>query len=79
MRFFRWALIVLFVACYVTAYVQRTAHVGSGYVIALLIAARLVWGFVRSHRTQLASFARGPSTVLPDVGGMLRGVQSKRL
>jgi cytochrome b len=38
----------------------RWMHIWPGYLAAVLIAARIVWGFVGPENAQFASFVRGP-------------------
>lgn len=78
-RFFHWALVVLFAVSYFTAESQRAIHTWSGYSIAALVVARIVWGFAGGRRARLSSFVHGPSTVFSYFGGMFRGAHQRYL
>jgi cytochrome b len=78
-RFFHWALVILFVVSYLTAESQRSIHVWSGYTILVLLVARIVWGFLGGRRARLASFVHRPAVVFSYLKGMLRGDRQRYL
>ena len=46
MRVFHWTLVTAFAVAYLTEDDLLTVHVWAGYVVGVLIVARLLWGFV---------------------------------
>jgi cytochrome b len=58
-RIFHWALVIAFVVSYATGGEKGSwfvAHTVSGYVVALLLLFRLVWGFVGSAHSRFSDF-----------------------
>ncbi len=62
-RVFHWALVVAFVVAYATGEIERV-HVAAGYIIAGLLAARIVWGFVGPRHARFSNFVRPPREAL---------------
>ena len=71
-RLFHWSLAGLFLFAFLTGDEWQDPHETAGYVIAALIAGRVVWGFVGSRTARFSSFVYGPSTVTAFVGDTLR-------
>ncbi|RDD63916.1 cytochrome b/b6 domain-containing protein [Ferruginivarius sediminum] len=74
-RVFHWALVALVALAYVTAEDDGLAyqvHVLCGYGVALLLAFRVLWGFVGSRHARFADFIYGWSMVRDYVRGLLR-------
>jgi len=63
-RIFHWLLVACFVIAYATGDEIERVHVVAGYVIAGLLAARIVWGFVGPRHARFSSFVRPPREVL---------------
>ncbi|MFZ1682486.1 MAG: cytochrome b/b6 domain-containing protein [Rhizobiaceae bacterium] len=63
-RLFHWSLVALFAFAFLTGDEWDAAHETAGLVIAALVAARIVWGFIGTQHARFASFVRGPRTVL---------------
>lgn len=63
-RVFHWSLATLFLITYATGDEIERLHVAAGYVIAGLIALRLVWGFVGPQHARFSSFVRPPRDIL---------------
>jgi cytochrome b len=57
-RLFHWSLATSFVVTFVTQESEhwRNIHVMAGYVMAGLIAFRLLWGFIGSQHSRFADF-----------------------
>lgn len=57
-RLFHWSLATSFVVTFVTQESEhwRNVHVMAGYVMAGLIAFRLLWGFIGSQHARFADF-----------------------
>ena len=62
-RVFHWTLVVAFAIAYITEDEFLDLHVFAGYVVAGLIAFRLLWGLLGSRHARFADFVRRPSTV----------------
>ncbi|HLP68103.1 MAG TPA: cytochrome b/b6 domain-containing protein [Rhizobium sp.] len=63
-RLFHWSLVGFFTFSYLTGDEWKSAHIISGYVIAGLIAFRVLWGLFGSHHARFSSFIYSPLTVL---------------
>ncbi len=63
-RLFHWSLVSLFVFAYFTGDEWQNAHEWAGYAIAVLIAVRIVWGFVGSEHARFSSFLYKPRTIV---------------
>lgn len=63
-RSFHWLMLLCFVGAYITsqAGMQQT-HILIGYLIALLLIVRIVWGFIGSKHARFADFIASPSRV----------------
>lgn len=62
-RIFHWSLAALFAAAFMTGDEIEWLHVGIGYAIGALVAARLVWGVIGTRHARFASFVRQPRVV----------------
>jgi len=62
-RVFHWSLVGLFTLSYVTGETEESVHVWSGYAILVLIALRIIWGFVGSRHARFTDFVRSPAAV----------------
>jgi cytochrome b len=63
-RVFHWSLAALFLVAYATGEDAGRVHIAAGYVIAGLIASRIVWGFVGPRHARFSDFVRPPRAVL---------------
>jgi cytochrome b len=71
-RIFHWSIVVLFAIAYVTGDEVQRVHIIAGYVIAALVALRIVWGFVGPRHARFADFVRKPREVLAYFRDVLR-------
>jgi cytochrome b len=62
-RIFHWSLVALFAFAFLTGDEWQKPHELAGYVIAGLVAARIVWGFVGSRHARFSTFVRSPNQV----------------
>jgi cytochrome b len=62
-RILHWSLVALFAFAFVTADEWDSAHETAGYVIASLVAVRIIWGLLGPRHARFSDFVRGPSTV----------------
>jgi cytochrome b len=72
-RLFHWSLVVAFTVAWLTGEESESLHEWAGYVVAALIAIRVVWGFVGSHYARFTQFVRGPGTVVGYLKDTLTG------
>ncbi|GGW35052.1 cytochrome b561 [Gemmobacter lanyuensis] len=63
-RVFHWGLVTLIAVCWLTADEIKSVHEAAGYLVAGLIAARLVWGLIGPRHARFADFVRSPRAVL---------------
>lgn len=62
-RIFHWSLLASFTAAYVSAGEWERVHTKIGYVVAGLVAFRVVWGMIGSKNARFRDFIYRPSTV----------------
>lgn len=75
LRLFHWTLVVVIAVAFLSAEegsVLNEWHVLSGWLAAILIAFRLVWGFVGGEHSRFSDFIR-PSRIPDHVSGLLHG------
>jgi cytochrome b len=54
-------MVALFVVAYVTGDEIEKVHVAAGYMIAGLVAARIIWGVVGPHHARFSNiYTNGP-------------------
>lgn len=65
-RLFHWSLVMLIVLAFVTRNVSPnlTWHMRIGYAILILIAFRILWGFVGSSTSRFSAFSYAPWTAI---------------
>lgn len=78
-RVFHWGLVAAFVVAYLSAEELSKVHEIAGYVVAGLIAFRLIWGLVGSKYARFAQFLRGPADTISYIGDVLRGKERRYL
>lgn len=72
-RVFHWSLVVGFFTAYLSGEDWLTAHVYAGYLVAGLIAWRLLWGFVGTRYARFSDFVRPPGEVMTYLRDLLHG------
>lgn len=78
-RVFHWGLVAAFAAAWLSAEENDTLHANAGYVVAALVAFRIVWGFIGSHYARFAQFVKGPSATLAYAGDIARRKERRYL
>ena len=71
-RVIHWSLLLCVVGAWLTREIEGdwfAWHTRFGYAVLLLVATRLLWGFVGTRHARFANFVRGPSTILRYVRG----------
>ncbi len=62
-RVFHWSLVGLFAFAFLTGDEWQQPHELAGYVIAGLVAARILWGLFGSRHARFSTFVRSPGQV----------------
>ncbi len=74
LRFFHWTLALCFAASFISGELHAsTIHVLVGYVLCVLLAARVYWGFKGSEYARFRSFIYPLSEALAYLRSMLKG------
>lgn len=60
-RLLHWALVATFIVAYLSPAGRSVVHETAGYSVALIVVARIVWGFTGSVHARLRSFVVGPA------------------
>jgi cytochrome b len=71
-RISHWTVVVAFTVAYLIEEDPLIVHVWAGYVVGVLVLARIVWGFVGSPHARFADFVYAPATALGYVLDLLR-------
>jgi cytochrome b len=77
-RIFHWSLVVLFVTSYLTGEEEHWIHVYSGYVILVLLALRVLWGFIGPKSARFSDFMYSPGKVIGYLKSLVSGDTSER-
>ena len=78
-RTFHWALVGAVAIAWATADELDTVHEIFGYVVAGLLAIRLVWGLVGPRYARFAGFIKGPRATLAYLADLRRGRERRYL
>jgi cytochrome b len=78
-RAFHWSLVGAFAIAWLTADELQPVHEIAGYIVAALVAFRLVWGVVGSRYARFAQFLRRPSATLAYLGDAARARERRYL
>jgi cytochrome b len=78
-RLFHWSLALLIAVSWLTSDELKTVHQASGFVIAGLVALRVVWGLIGTRHARFTDFIRGPRAVLAYLRAMLDGSEPRHL
>ena len=73
-RFFHWTLVLSFVSAYLTSQSgMQNTHVYIGYLVGVLIAARLIWGKTGSSYARFSNFLYRPGVVFEYLDSIRKG------
>ena len=81
LRLFHWLLVIAIAVAFLSSEEDSAInqwHVLSGWVAAVLIAFRLVWGFVGGEHSRFTDFIR-PSRIADHISGLLSGRREESL
>ena len=78
-RIFHWSLVAGIAFAWITSEGLDRVHELIGYGVAILIAIRLVWGFVGSKYARFSQFVKGPRATLAYLRRMVRGKAPRHL
>lgn len=78
-RIFHWSLVASFAANALITDPEGKLHRQVGYVVAGLIAVRLVWGLVGPRHARFADFPPSPGAALRQLGEMITGRVSRHV
>jgi cytochrome b len=71
-RVFHWSLVASFAVAYVSSEGWDWLHSNAGYLVAILVGVRVLWGFVGTRHARFADFVRRPSVVRAYLSDLLR-------
>lgn len=78
-RFFHWTLVAAFTVAYLSESEPYWLHVTAGFIVAGLVAVRIVWGFVGPQHARFSDFVYRPSTVFAYLKGLTTGLSKRYL
>ncbi len=71
-RIFHWSLVIAFTVALLTEEDTLNIHVWAGYVVGILLVARLIWGFIGPPHARFSDFVYRPTAAVGYVGDLLR-------
>ena len=78
-RVFHWSLVAIFAAVWLTSDDFVWLHKILGYGVLILIAVRLVWGFIGGKYARFSEFVKSPGTVISYLKDMKNGRERRYL
>lgn len=76
-RIYHWLQASLIAVSWLTSDSLKTVHKASGYTIAMLLVARVIWGFVGPQHARFSDFLRGPRAVREYLMQMVEGREAR--
>ena len=71
-RFFHWSLVSAFTIAYITEDDFLTIHSWAGYLILILLAIRIIWGFIGTRYARFRDFVYSPANIAQFLKDTLR-------
>lgn len=71
-RVFHWSLVFLFAVAFISGDESETLHLVAGYIIAGLVALRIIWGLIGTRYARFKNFVTGPRAVADFLSKSLR-------
>lgn len=78
-RIYHWSQAALIGVAWLTADAWKDLHEWCGYIVAALLAARVVWGVIGTRHARFADFVRGPRAVVAYLRALVRGQEQRYL
>jgi len=78
-RLFHWSLVASFAVAWFSAARSDDVHTWAGYVAAMLVASRLVWGLVGTRHARFSDFVRSPAAVASYIRDIAAGRETRFL
>lgn len=78
-RLFHWGLVAAVAIAWLSAEESQPLHEVAGYIVAGLVAFRLIWGLVGGRYARFSRFIKGPRDTLAYLGDMVRGSERRYL
>lgn len=76
---FHWSVVALFIITFATGDEIARLHIAAGYMIAGLVAARIVWGFVGPRHARFSDFVRPPAETVNYMRQVIQGHATRYL
>lgn len=62
-RIFHWSLVAAFITSYLSGEENEFVHVNSGYIVAALVAFRVLWGLIGTRHARFGDFLYSPAKI----------------
>jgi len=72
-RIGHWTLVVAFFTAYFTEDDFLTQHVWAGYIVAIVVLSRIVWGVIGTTHARFGDFIYTPKTIFAYLKGLVNG------
>lgn len=73
-RLFHWSLVCFFFLAYLINVSWLGLHAHAGYIVALLVLFRIVWGFIGTLHARFSDFVTGPRRAAVYLTQLIRGI-----
>lgn len=71
-RIFHWSLVIAFTVAFLAEEETLNIHVWAGYVVGILLIARLLWGFIGPSHARFSDFVYRPAAAIGYIRDLLR-------